>query len=500
MSARECVGVHHLVEELRSTAEYAERFAPVVREAPPESSNALCLHVAPMALARAAQYDRVFFNHINRMPSRMTSLVWSLDKTVQADALNGQSFEGFVACWSYYCRIFIGTGVIHGGDPLVFKLSECIETKALVDLLAEKADLDKKYLDVVHFSAKWGFCESSFQAELTNRKVSRVKPAKATKPTKAQTTAASSSTELPLMPELQVDGDDEEEVDELDLEAELALLIGSDFAFGGDDAPDEDEVRDEDYDLDGGPAEDAANEHVGNIAALGQQPVGGDSLKHGQLDVNGSLECAASVLESMDDASRQIVFDILKAKAHANRAEVVTMLQRCEDQRSHVPLAEKEISLVVTEGSEVIFVTWTLANARRGRRISLDGRNRIISIVAYAVKEQFFTNCEVIVPCTGGSVVRVPASERPYMPDWCLLAQHYHQIQMFSGPLLSSDLPKDQSTCAFCTALETQGRKQDLSSSDMYVCVMCLSPWHVQCAKALALKDQERFVCFQCLA
>eukprot|EP00972_Heterocapsa_arctica_P023631 3482116-Heterocapsa_arctica.AAC.1 len=77
------------------------------------------------------------------------------------------------------------------------------------------------------------------------------------------------------------------------------------------------------------------------------------------------------------------------------------------------------------------------------------------------VKEEAFATCTVVIPDTGGLVIKVPKRFRPAMEPWCLLAQQYHQVQQFAGPMLARDLPQGRAACVVCKVAPEAGCQQE---------------------------------------
>ena len=136
----------------------------------------------------------------------------------------------------------------------------------------------------------------------------------------------------------------------------------------------------------------------------------------------------------------------------------------------------------MTSEGEVLFVTWTHALRQRGRRIKIDEDGGVVAIISYRVPEESFASCEVKIPRTGPVNARQPKQFRFSMPDWCLRARHYEQVQQFGGPFTLASLPKHEPGCVCCTAISS-GAGAAAVDSEFFVCKRCLSVWHVECAR-----------------
>ena len=65
---------------------------------------------------------------------------------------------------------------------------------------------------------------------------------------------------------------------------------------------------------------------------------------------------------------------------------------------------------------DVLFVRWTSAALRKARRISLDDRNGLKWIVAFAIPEESFDGYEVMVDDAGVNIIKGTKAFRPIMP------------------------------------------------------------------------------------
>jgi len=172
-------------------------------------------------------------------------------------------------------------------------------------------------------------------------------------------------------------------------------------------------------------------------------------------------------------------------------------------------IVDGNISLVEGSDLEVFFVQWTSAISRRGRRVTLDQQNRIITIVPAAVPVLDFAGARILIPNTGQFMVRRTKAFRPLMSAWCLDLRLYFQALRYAGPIVGHECI----ACRTADALGLEGyRRPSADLAESYICCACLRSWHNECACAanvgtwvlrrgtLATVDTITFVCPVCTA
>ena len=180
-------------------------------------------------------------------------------------------------------------------------------------------------------------------------------------------------------------------------------------------------------------------------------------------------------------------------KTQGSRREVENSIATAHARRTR-PIEQGVISLVNADGN-IFFVRWTDPARRLARQISLDGKFRVITIVAATVPVLDLSGCDIIIPDTGAVMIVTTAAGRPAMPFWCITVRVLEQTRLFCGPL--GDLDADE--CPICEFGESVGFHLG-GDTDMYRCSKCLIVFHVSCARRFApLVDTEHFKCFLCL-
>ena len=142
----------------------------------------------------------------------------------------------------------------------------------------------------------------------------------------------------------------------------------------------------------------------------------------------------------------------------------------------------------------------SIANAwRMARRITVDKKKRILTIVPFAVPRDDFSAHDVVIHNTGAVMLVTKRSEfSPEMPDWCLLLRELHQARIHAGPL-----PREGNSCILCEVVRHHTASQDdwLSEEDaqgLYRCTECTLVWHQGCAIRFRPGFDENWVCPVC--
>ena len=153
-------------------------------------------------------------------------------------------------------------------------------------------------------------------------------------------------------------------------------------------------------------------------------------------------------------------------------------------------------------GRDVLFVAWTSAVARKGRRVRIDHLGRMVSIVPFAVLEQCFLAAVILVRDVGLRMTRTSQRFRLAMTPFCLVLQEHCRAQRFSGPLADVDVK-----CISCHELKQRQQCDDPPPPpfDLHRCSKCSVVWHAECAKELVgfvspsqAAGSDVFVCHAC--
>ena len=151
--------------------------------------------------------------------------------------------------------------------------------------------------------------------------------------------------------------------------------------------------------------------------------------------------------------------------------------------------------------TQVCYVYWTNATARRGRILSIDASNRIVCIVPMSHPERFFVEAEILVARIPARMLRLIREE---MPPWCNQVRVHRQAQSFAGPL---HLEWGRLCCVLCEALRAH-TTFDASAFESFICGQCAGKWHRECSAWLGRRDGyagdktggdgEQFTCCEC--
>ena len=71
-----------------------------------------------------------------------------------------------------------------------------------------------------------------------------------------------------------------------------------------------------------------------------------------------------------------------------------------------------------------MFIRWDNAGSKLGRQISIDQFGRIKSIVFFKIPQVDFTCAEILIPDTGGVMLKMKGRERADMPKWAIIASN----------------------------------------------------------------------------
>ncbi len=167
----------------------------------------------------------------------------------------------------------------------------------------------------------------------------------------------------------------------------------------------------------------------------------------------------------------------VRTKVAAGRRSVLEALDR-KDDAAGVAVRDGMISLVMSP-EQVLFVLWTHAILKLGRRVRLDEHDRIITIIPYMVPEEHFNNFTVIVPDTGTLMVRRTRNFRLPMTAWCLTVRHHFDSKLFAGPQ-----PPGRYECIVCSEARAHSAPlHEPLEAEVFLCNGCLVPWHSACAQ-----------------
>ena len=76
------------------------------------------------------------------------------------------------------------------------------------------------------------------------------------------------------------------------------------------------------------------------------------------------------------------------------------------------------------------------------------------------------------------------------MPAWAVRCKFLVDIEVFGGPWMDDSLPAQNKSCVVCESARAAGVDQlaGVSCTDVFVCYMCLTSWHEDCARCDAVK------------
>ena len=126
---------------------------------------------------------------------------------------------------------------------------------------------------------------------------------------------------------------------------------------------------------------------------------------------------------------------------------------------------------------QVQYVQWTDPEHRLGRKVCLDGSDKIKAIVAYKVPISSYENATDIIKDTGAIMTR---RFRWQMDSWCQVLRRERELSFFNGPF-----PVDSDhNCVVCSICTIHGVDQASSEcGELWICKVCLTPWHIGCAR-----------------
>ena len=275
---------------------------------------------------------------------------------------------------------------------------------------------------------------------------------------------------------------------ELDLDAAMADFL-DELGVDGFDGDVEEEVAEAVLGAEGAehPEERLLDEcGVGDAA---DDAVPDDGGGEGPDGVAGGLFVDGYVAPDMEDVRR--------ASRGSRRAfELASKTANVQAPSTH-PMKHGVISLIEADG-RVMFVRWDTVPGE-GRQIHLDAQQRVKTLIFYAapVLKPLGGPHRVLARDTGVAMVKTTGGtkERPPMTEWALVLKYHAEVQAHCGPRLPNDV---KGNCALCDGHLKEAFKLP-PMGDLFVCTICLVPWHRCCAQACdADVTFEPFQCDMC--
>jgi len=457
ITADECVALHKKILAAMGTPEYLNRHHPHTEascaSAPQEAPMPAGLKRESLKIGRPAlEFGHALFKAVGgfAVAGRTTSKGCAYAYRFECDGVN----HDFLAHWSYYNKIMVSPGRI-SVDRKTFTLERPLSSKLAHDFIGEfiKPDSHRPSLLMSKWKLEWSLPHLYEASLLGNATIERLFPA-------------------PIVErKRKADGDDgDSDTDEdpgpdAELVEDLAALLrldaggeGGEFDHRG--VP----CHEADLDSDGG-------EKVADVATCAENS--SDSSEDGDGDEEAKGAGDALVFpglpdEHQVDAVRDYVSQALEQLADARRLNAG---------RAARPMLKGTISLISFRG-DALFVRWTEPENLRARRITLDRFDRIQTIVAYRVDNDYFDDAEIIIRDSGGIMIQTTAGGRSPMPVWCMRLMRAHRVQTFAGPF-----PPDSpyGTCIVCRVVAPHDCLKECG--DLLVCCKCTHAWHMNCAK-----------------
>ena len=469
ISVAACQQLNDQVMAALGSNEATSRFLPpVAGMAPPEAPAVVCPHRLSVEMVMAARFAAGAFGHRD------------------LHALHGWSFsqrEGpaFIMAWTYYATIFCAKGdfVADDSDDSEYKfvLKLPIEICLLADIVKEVPRVASGEIGVggtlrlFKRTLKWASLRSAGAEKVASRfdlqpKVVKTKTEPAAPPAGGGDAAAG---DAPLA--------GEEEA--FDLDGALGAIIEEEGM--GELEPHDDEPHDGQY------VGDACGEGVDlgeepSVPPPAPPPVR-SPLDDEHSDPDDDLCDAPAVITAglpAGASDRPRLLNSIHAEVSAASQDLQDAFGRMREQAGIV-VQIGMISMVRGAASlELFFVIWTSAIRWKGRKVSLDFRNRIVAMVPAMVPELCYEGDCVLVPDTGHRMHRMGKAHRPPMNSWCLLIKQYFEAFRFAGPQVS----KGCIACQHADALHVDGYVKPVPECQQsYLCCGCIRPWHNVCAQ-----------------
>lgn len=157
---------------------------------------------------------------------------------------------------------------------------------------------------------------------------------------------------------------------------------------------------------------------------------GASGLEPDEVDFHGH---EARPSESIDVASDcrqpehlgQGVLEVIGAHVMEKRRQMTLLREG--------PFFDKQMSLLVTEAGDVIFVLWVNSSERQARQVSVDGLGRMVVVVPDVNPVQVYANADIVTLDIGMSMhrFRFERWHRPDMLRWCLDVLVHLNFQKF---------------------------------------------------------------------
>ena len=468
ISAEECVGLHTAVVEQQRSHEYMHRFSPVTEQ---QLALVPAEHPAPPSRSSAEKLRAVLY-------ARSLFLACGGFEIAGRTTKKGAAFvyeflgEAFLASWTLGRTLMLTRGAFAIANGVhIFRLRKPLASIAAVDFFKLLPELGEE-AELRQYPLEWSLPHLGKavvdRANMQTTVIKLAKPPRQRQPWRPRAGDGDGDDNDGGQDEGDEDEDPLKRMMEAIMEEEWDELMQSDAEpeppSGAQDLqrPENVELGSEGSDKDEPP--------------IGLPPANSDASSYEsepevaapELAADGLPETAAAALPAHRLAA---VRDVV-----AQNLERLQQACQMQDQVRASPLLRGVISLIAY-GDEITFVTWTEPENRRARRVRIDQWGRMVSIVAFAVPNDYFRGADIIIQDTKVTLGRATRANRPTMPDWCLLLWRERLLQQFSGPM-----PADSRTwqCVVCKLLDDDDRLSDVG--DLYGCSMCQTAWHTRCA------------------
>jgi hypothetical protein len=159
------------------------------------------------------------------------------------------------------------------------------------------------------------------------------------------------------------------------------------------------------------------------------------------------------------------------------------------------PVIDTCISLVAS-AEDCFFVRWVSYAKTQFRRVTLDKRGRIVTIVATWVPIETLGGERVVIRDVGVRMLVAKAEGRPLMPSWCILLQRRCLAELYPGPMVRRG--DDQSDCVACMGVQSfyEGSAETGGNirprcADLFACCSCVQRWHLECAMFYSVSPEH---------
>ena len=235
-----------------------------------------------------------------------------------------------------------------------------------------------------------------------------------------------------------------------------------DVADGGDDADNASDTHssDDDDDHSGrGPADGDSDSDSGTLPAVAHEPPQPSQLDEvlGEIVADGRLQVINGVTRAVNERIDAIAAATQKASEPAYSG----------------PIETGNVSLLTTATSDrTCFVQWNSPVLSKGRQVTIDRLERVVTIVPFRIPVEDFSGSTLIIRKAPLLMMRLGPSMRPPVDEWCLLLKWQAEANHFAGPVRSTA----NKTCKLCAAVADLGFPAPRSTlTDVFRCSVCSS-------------------------